>query len=97
MTRTRTRTNPLTAAWFPDIPEYVRPLDARFVNALFGFPNGKKVPADFCARRIFNGQMITCLESQPNRKHRMMTDCPYCGKTLTVGCFPQHLRTMHTI
>ncbi len=94
---TRTRTNPLTGHRFPDISKFTRPLDAWMVNTLFGFPNGKKVPASFSGCRIFNGQMITCLVSQPNRKHRMMTDCPYCGKTLTVGCFPQHLRTMHTI
>ena len=69
-----------------------RPLDATACNRLFGF---NKVPAYFCGITEYNGHTILCLTSQPNRKHRMKTTCPDCGKWLTVGCLPQHMRKMH--
>jgi hypothetical protein len=69
-----------------------RPLDATAVNRLFGF---NKVPAEFSGSTEYNGHAIFCWPSQPNRKHRMMTTCPECGKWLTVGCLPQHMRKMH--
>lgn len=71
------------------------PLDARHTNALFGFPDGKKVPADFQGNTSFNGHTIMCLRSRPGR-HRMFTHCPCCRKWFTVGCLPQHMRTMHS-
>jgi hypothetical protein len=72
-----------------------RSIDARHVNALFGFPGGKKVPALFTGVSFYQGHSITCLPSQPDRKHRMMTLCPVCGKWLTVGCLRQHMKRMH--
>ncbi len=69
------------------------PITAPMVNALFGFPSGKKVPAYFAAVREFNGAFIQCLPSQPKRKHRMMTWCLICNKFLTVGCLNQHMNS----
>ncbi len=67
------------------------PITAPMVNALFGFPNGKKVPANFSDVIVYNDCRIFCFPSQPNRKHRMMTRCPICSKWLTVGCLNQHM------
>ncbi len=84
--------NRLVHTPYSKLPHWVVPLNARAVNALFGFEH--KVPADFLGVVVYNGHKIWCLKSSPPG-HRMMTNCPICDKWLTVGCLPQHMRTMH--
>lgn len=88
--------NPLTFKmphWPADKPGW--PMNAGMINAEFGFPDGKRVPANFSDVRFINGHLIWCLQSQPNRKHRMRTRCPICNKVLTPGCLDQHMRKIH--
>lgn len=93
----------------PEFPH--RPASSRVVNMLLGLRDGQKLPVEGMPPREIQGVKVwvTPLPPHPDKDkprglfgsmwkrstHRVLCECPDCGKVLSIGRLAQHVCKSH--